>query len=140
MPVSAFEWTEVSDGGRATVGAFSLTFSRTDHPVETLAVRVEGDGRALGYSADSGPGWSLEALGPGLDVALCEATFLHDQEGLVQHMSARQAGASARRAGVRRLVITHLLPTIDRAAARAEAEAAFGSTVELASEGLEIEV
>ena len=140
MPVSAFDWTEVSDGAQKTLGAFSLSFSRTDHPVETLAVRVEGAGRVLGYSADSGPGWSLEALGPGLDVALCEATFLHDQEGLVQHMSARQAGESARRAGAARLVITHQLPTIDRGAARREAEEAFGSAVEVASEGLEVDV
>ena len=47
---------------------------------------------SLGYSADSGPGWALAVLGPGLHLALCEATFLPDQEGTVQHLSARQAG------------------------------------------------
>ena len=32
--------------------------------------------------------WALSALGPGLDLALCEATFLSDREGTVQHLSA----------------------------------------------------
>jgi ribonuclease BN (tRNA processing enzyme) len=66
-------------------------------------------------------------------LALVEASFLSDKEGIVQHLSARQAGATARAAHAGRLVITHLGPTIDRAAARAEAEAEFGGPVEVAT-------
>ena len=95
-------------------------------------MRVDGDGRSLGYSADSGPEWSLEALGPGLDLALCEATFLKDREGSVQHMSGRQAGKTAKAAGVRRLMVTHVWPTIDPKLVAAEAEESFGGPVELA--------
>jgi ribonuclease BN (tRNA processing enzyme) len=108
--------------------------------VTTLASRVEGAGRNLGYSADSGPAWGLAALGPGLNLALCEATFLSDKEGSVQHLSARQAGASARAAGADRLVITHLAPRLDREAARAEAAAAFGRDVTVAATGDQFEV
>ena len=50
------EWRTVGDGEGADVGGMRLTFSRTDHGPVTLAVRVEGDGSTLGYSADSGPG------------------------------------------------------------------------------------
>jgi ribonuclease BN (tRNA processing enzyme) len=75
----------------------------------------------------------MESLGPGIDLALCEATFLQDREGSVQHFSARQAGRTARAAGARRLVITHIWPTLDRAASQAEAEAAFGAPVEVAA-------
>jgi ribonuclease BN (tRNA processing enzyme) len=125
-------WHTVADGHQLTIGAARLSFSRTDHPPETLAVRIDAGGASLGYSADSGPGWSLEALGPGLDLAVCEATFLHDQEGRHQHMSARQAGTTARAAGVGRLMLTHLWPTIEPAASRSEATAAFGGPVEMA--------
>lgn len=125
-------WTDVSDGDVVDIGGLRLSFSRTDHPPETLAVRIDGDGRALGYSADSGPGWSFDALGAGLDLALCEATYLADAEGTGQHMSARQAGAGARRAGVGRLVLTHLQPGVDPEVSRAEAEAAFGRAVDVA--------
>ncbi|MGH9055666.1 MAG: MBL fold metallo-hydrolase [Acidimicrobiales bacterium] len=128
-------WHPVGDAETVRVGAISLTFSRTDHPPPTLAVRADGAGRSLGYSADSGPGWSLASLGPGLHLLLCEATFLFDKEGTLGHMSARQAGASAREAGVERLVITHLRPRVDREKARAEAAAAFGGDVTVAATG-----
>jgi ribonuclease BN (tRNA processing enzyme) len=131
----AFELHTVTDGDTAAIGDLAFTFSRTDHGKETLAARVESAGRVLGYSADSGPGWSLEALGTGIDLALCEATFLHDREGSMQHLSARQAGATAKAAGAERLVATHLWPTVDRAAAKAEAEDAFGAPVEVAAVG-----
>ena len=113
----------------------SLSYSSTDHPVPTLAVRVDGAGRSLGYSADSGPAWGLRSLGSGLDLALCEATFLSDKEGTVQHMSARQAGRSAADAGVGRLVATHVAPRVDKAAVHAEAAEAFGRDVILARAG-----
>jgi ribonuclease BN (tRNA processing enzyme) len=129
------EWHDTQPGRAVAIGPMTLRFSRTDHPVPTHAVRVDGGGRSLGYSADSGPAWALSALGPGLGLALCEATFLSDREGTVQHMSARQAGATAREAGVGRLVITHIAPGIDRVAAETEAEASFGGPVEVAGIG-----
>ena len=121
-----FDWRVVADGDRVDIADVAASFSRTDHGPETLAVRLDGDGRSLGYSADSGPGWSLEALGPGLDLALCEATLLSDREGKVPgHLSARQAGATAAAAGVGKLVLTHLWPTVDPTAAALEARTTY---------------
>ena len=97
-------------------------------------------GRTLGYSADSGPAWELASLGSGLDVALCEATFLADREGSVQHLSARQAGRMAHDAGAHRLIITHLTPGVDPEAARAEAASAYGGDVALAVIGDQFEI
>lgn len=131
-----FEWVTIDDGHRHTVGGVTLTFSATDHYVPTMAVRCDGAGRSLAYSADTGPGWSFARLGEGIELALCEATTLADGEGDgVLHLSARQAGAMARAAGVPRLVLTHLLPTLDPAAAQREAATAFGQPVEVAHEG-----
>lgn len=129
------EWHDIDESERVAVGPIGFRFSRTDHPVPTYAVRAEAAGRSLGYSADSGPRWGLSSLGPALDLALCEATFLSDKEGSVQHMSARQAGLSAAEAGVSRLVITHLGPRVDREAARREASEAFGGEVTVAAIG-----
>jgi ribonuclease BN (tRNA processing enzyme) len=133
-------WCDVADGRQERIGDLTLTFSRTDHGPETLAVRVDGAGRSLGYSADSGPRWSLSALGPGLDLALCEATYLQNLEGKAQHMSGRQAGESAREAGAARLVVTHAEPGVDRAAVAAEAAETFGAPVDFAFEHAVFEV
>ena len=135
------DWRPTSPDQPIEIGPMTFTFSRTDHPVQTFAVRVDGRGRSLGYSADTGPRWPLSSLGPGLDLALVEATWLADHErDAAPHLSARQAGATARQAGVGRLVLTHVLPTTPRAAAEEEAEASFGAPVEVAGAGARYEL
>lgn len=126
------DWRVISDGDSAAIGDQRWRFSRTDHPVETLAPRVDSGGRCFAFSADTGAGWSFARLGEGIDVGLCEATFLH--EDLVApspHLSARQAGTMAAEAGVKRLLLTHLAPGSDAAAVGREAAEAFGAPVEL---------
>jgi ribonuclease BN (tRNA processing enzyme) len=135
-----FDWHEVDDGSRAQIGGLDLTFSRTDHGPPTFAVRVDGGGRSLGYTADTGPGWSIEALGPGLDMALSEATYTQQYESDGHHLSGRLAGEGARRAGAGRLLVTHFWPTLDAADIAAEAAETFGSPVETAVENKEFEV
>jgi ribonuclease BN (tRNA processing enzyme) len=131
-PEGVLDWRLVADGDELDVGDLRLRFSRTDHPPETLAVRVDGEGRSLAYSADTGPGWSFEALGDAVDLALCEATFVSDREDLEGHLSARQAGEMARRAGAARLVLTHVWPIVDLGRSRDEASDAYGRPVEMA--------
>jgi ribonuclease BN (tRNA processing enzyme) len=134
-PDGTFDWRVIADGETAHVGPARWNWSRTDHPVETLASRVEVGGRALAYSADTGPAWELSSLGEGIQLALVEATMTWQEEGSVQHLSARQAGRTAARAGAERLLITHFAPPIDRQVALAEATAAFGGPVEVAEVG-----
>ena len=128
-----FTWNVVTDGDAVTVGDLDLRFSATKHGnVETLAVRIDSDGRSFGYSADTTADWSLEALGPGLHLALCEATLLRDQEGKSEHLSARQAGEMARAAGAETLVLTHVWPTTDRQRSKSEGSEAFEKAVKMA--------
>jgi ribonuclease BN (tRNA processing enzyme) len=126
-----FAWETVSDRAEARIGDIDVRFSRTDHPVETLAVCMATADRTFAYTADTGPDWSLSALDPdgrGFDLALCEATLDPAQEGTVQHCSARQAASMAGASGVRHLVLTHLMAgTAD--ARRQEASAAFAGPI-----------
>ncbi len=131
-------WRVVSSGDRVGIGDLWARFHRTDHAGETLALRLDGAGRSVGYSADTGPGWSLAELGPGLDLAVCEATYTSGHEGTPGHMSGRQAGEQARRAGIPRIVLTHRWPTVPAEAVANEASAAFGAPVEQAFPGMEI--
>jgi ribonuclease BN (tRNA processing enzyme) len=136
-----FAWHDVHDGDRVAIAGMTFTFSRTDHGPETLAMRIDGGGRSLGYSADTGPAWSFDALGRGLDLALCEATFQREQEDTVPgHLSARQAGEMVRRAGVPRLVLTHFWPGLDMDRSALEAAETFGAHVDVARSGARFEV
>ena len=76
-----FDWREVGDGDEARVGDLRISFSRTDHPPVTHAVRVEGAGGRTGVLCRLRARLVLEALGPGLDLALCEATYTDDFQG-----------------------------------------------------------
>lgn len=123
----------ITDRSQFTVGDLSFTCSVTDHPVETLGIRIDAGDRSFAYTADTGPGWSLAALGPGIDLAISEATYLDGSDGATPvHLSARQAGELARAAGVGRLVISHVLPTGSIEDAVAEAGDAYGAPVEVA--------
>ncbi len=132
-------WTTVTDGDEVRIGDLTIRFSRTDHPVETLAMRIEAAGRVMAYTSDTGPGWSLAALdreGAGFDLALCEATLAEPLDGIA-HLTAAQAGAMAAAAGVQRLALTHLYEGVaTERADEASAPGAFDGPVEIANPGL----
>jgi ribonuclease BN (tRNA processing enzyme) len=130
-----FAWTTLTEASEVTVGDIDLRFSRTDHPVETLAVLVSSGAASVLYSADTGPDWSPTAFGVRPDLALIEATFDHEQLRHL-HLSAAQAGERAAEVGAGRLALTHFLPGTDPEVQRAAAEATFGRRVELAEPGL----
>jgi ribonuclease BN (tRNA processing enzyme) len=127
-------WHNIDESSVVEVGDQVVRFSRTDHPVETLAVRVDAAGRSLLYSADTGAAWYPGETGADVDLMVCEASLHPDHEGQVQHLSARQAGKLARTLGAGRLVVTHVVPGVDAEAQLGMAEQAFGGPVELATD------
>ena len=129
-------WTTIDKSSEFSVGDLDWCFSRTDHPVETLASRVSNGDKSIVYTSDTGPGWSAVSLGDAPDVLVSEATILADQEDAqIPHLSARQAGLAAAEAGAKRLVITHLAPGSESGPFLREASEAFGGPVELARIG-----
>lgn len=136
-----FDWHVTTDGSSASVGGLTFAFSATDHEKDTLASRITDDADAvLGYSADTGPAWSLRALGAGLQLALVEAGVPAEKEGSMQHLSPRQAGRAAADAGAAALLLTHLMPGTEPERAKAEAASQFGGPVEVARPGMTVEV
>jgi ribonuclease BN (tRNA processing enzyme) len=131
-----FSWYAIGDGDATTVGGVDLRFSRTDHPPPTCAVEASRNGKRLVYTADTGPGWSVDAFSPGADLVVSEATYLHEHRRSAIHLSAQQAGAAAREAKAGRLILTHLWPFVDKDTAVLEGSEAFGAPVTLAAQGL----
>jgi ribonuclease BN (tRNA processing enzyme) len=115
------------------LGPFTMSYAPVNHPTPTNAIRVQYQDRSLVYSADTGESKDLVELAQGADVLLCEASVAPDEEFLPDvHMTGRMAGEHADRAGVDRLIVTHVPPWNSVQVAADEAAAAFHGVVEIA--------
>jgi ribonuclease Z len=82
-------------------------------PVRTVRledVSVDRPGQSVAFVMDTRPCDAAVELAAGVDLLVCESTFLardRDLAAAYAHMTAAQAAALAREAGARRLVLTH---------------------------------
>jgi ribonuclease BN (tRNA processing enzyme) len=104
-----FDLHEYDPSRALRIGGASVRFALTEHYIPTFAMRWERDGVSVTYSADTAPAAAVAALARETDAFVCEATLRHGEvePGLRGHVSAAEAAAMARDAGVRRLVLTH---------------------------------
>ena len=139
----AYEFEE-HDGERPIeVGDLRLEPRPTEHFIPTWGFRItaarggEGPSRTLAYSADSGPCDALTRLAGGADLFLCEAALRSLDEDASPperrgHLLPAEAGATARAAGARRLLLTHLPVSDDAEQSRQAAAEAFGGETTVA--------
>lgn len=107
-------FTEIGAGETLDLLPMKFTFERSHHPIETLAMRIEADGRSLGYTSDTGPTDQLDDLLKGVDVLIAEASTHTPREGLEDvHMTSEQTGRLAAAVGAGKLVLTHISPGLD---------------------------
>jgi ribonuclease BN (tRNA processing enzyme) len=127
--------------GPFEIGPFTVQVARVVHPVEAYGLRLEHGGRVLAYSGDTAPTDALVGLARDADVLVAEATFVDGEPhppGL--HLTGREAAEHAARAGVDRLVLTHVPPWNDPLRTLADAAAVDGVRCALATTGLVVEV
>jgi ribonuclease BN (tRNA processing enzyme) len=128
--------------GTFDVGPFSVTVDRVNHPVETYGVRVEHGGRVLAYSADTAACEALSRLAKNADLFLCEASYLDGEDNPPDlHLTGRDAGEIAARAGVANLVLTHLVAAWgSEAKTLAAAASVFHGPIHVAHPGATYEI
>ncbi len=110
---------------------FRITAARNQHMTPTIGVRIEhkANGRVAAYSSDTAPCDEIVELARGADLLFHEAAG--ETPG---HSSAAMAGETARKAGVKKLVLVHYQVSADPDGLAAEAEVAFGGPVEVAQD------
>lgn len=121
-------------GEEVTIGTLSVTPQRVCHPPESFGLRiVASDGAVLAFSGDTSMCDEVVELARDADVFLCEASWTHAPQirppGL--HLSGTEAGRIAQRAGVGRLLLTHIPPWTPRDAVLAEARGEFDGPVDV---------
>lgn len=127
--LAPFAWQALAAGETRSLGPFTVTATRAWHPVPALAYRIEGPSESGGhavlvFTGDTDMCDEVVALAKGADLLLAEAGWADRAEnppGI--HLTGAQAGELARRAGVNRLVVTHVAAWVDPAATLAQARA-----------------
>ncbi|MEU7472282.1 MBL fold metallo-hydrolase [Streptomyces sp. NPDC044984] len=130
-----FDFRPLRDGQTVRHGGLALTSTAVVHDVEAYGLRAECAGRVLAYSGDSGPCDALTGLARDADLFLCEADIDEHRESEQVHLTPEDAGDTARRAGVRELLVTHVGPALTPEAAAGRAASAFGGPTAAAREG-----
>ena len=138
--------------GSRTIGPFEVEAPKVTHTDESYAFRVAlapAGSAPAGSSAPAGLVYSgdcarWEDLGPLIrpgDTLLAEASFGPGPlpEG-AQHLTSPDAARAAAAGKAARLLITHVQIGFSRAATLAAAEAVFGGTIQLVTEGDRFEI
>ncbi len=139
----AFRLEEYAAESLIEVGPLRISFSPVPHFVDSYAISVssENGGGRLAYGADSRPAAQLVEFARDADLFLVEATLPRpERTGVRGHLTAEEAGDHGRRAGARRLLLTHISDELDQEEACRRAGDAFGGTVEVAREGATYDV
>jgi ribonuclease BN (tRNA processing enzyme) len=128
--------------GPVELGPFTVGARQVVHPVAAYALTVTAAGRTLVYSGDTGPCEALDEVATGADLLLAEASFHTGVDNPPDlHLTGADCGRTAARAGVGRLVLTHVPPWHDPAVAEAEARGEWsGGAIEVARAGATYEI
>lgn len=117
------EFREWSDTEVVTVGALRIEPFATRHTVPSVGVALSDADSRLVFTSDTGLFDGLVDACAGANAILCEASRI-EKSSQAQHMSARDAGELAHRAGVELLILTHFVEGMDNVEALATSLAA----------------
>ncbi len=143
-----FDFRSWSERAPISVGPFTITPFRVLHPIEeAYALRVEvaepdehGVPRShvLTYSGDTDTCAGLVDAAQDADVFLCEAAFHEGRDDAISgvHLTGKRAGAVAREASAKRLLLTHLPVWNDANVAIGEARQSYDGSLAVAVAGV----
>jgi ribonuclease BN (tRNA processing enzyme) len=131
----AYHLHEFEPGQALRLGPWHAETRLLPHWVPNAAIRLSTKDFTLAYTGDGGPCPDATELARGADLLLAEASYVDEvpQDSHAYLSSARQAGLLAEAAAVGRLLLTHLFPGTDPAAAIAAAAAGFGGEIGVAA-------
>lgn len=121
-----------------SAGEYKIETAHTMHTEDSICYRVtDHEGKIIFYSGDAGFHENLIDLARDADLAVVEASHL-DESQTTGHLTPALAAEIARRAAVKRLVLTHRYPEVSEALAMTAAQQKFKGDICLAADGLKI--
>ena len=111
---------------RLAFAGLDIRFIRGEHPVESYGMRIASEGRTFAYTGDTRMCPAVADMVLGADLAVMDAGRLERQRSEnIGHLTARECAEAARIGGVKRVILSHLMPMNDPTESLAEAKAVF---------------
>jgi ribonuclease BN (tRNA processing enzyme) len=105
---------EVQPGGELRLNDLvRLTAAKTPHTDESLAYRIDADGRSFCYTGDTGMSEAVAKFAQSADALLIECS-VPAEDAIPTHLTPAEVAEMARIALPRRLLITHVYPWLPR--------------------------
>ena len=119
---------------------FKVESMPVEHNPESIAYRITGpDGVSVVYSGDTDYSDNLVMLSNAADLLICESA-LPDELKAKGHLTPSLAGEIAKRANVRKLVLTHFYPECDQADVETECRKTYSGPLVLAEDLMTIDI
>jgi ribonuclease BN (tRNA processing enzyme) len=132
---------EYKEDSSLSIGPFTVTFVKTMHPVPCYGMRIEADGKALFYTADSAYREEFVSFGQDADVLLCECNFYGGMNSSnAGHMTSLDAGKLAHKTNAGKLILTHLPHFGDLFKLVTEAKSVYNGEAVLAEKDMVVEM
>jgi len=90
-------------------GPFKITAVKTIHSADSIAYRFERRGKAVVFTGDADYDQGIIALASNADLLITDCSF-PDSLKAKGHLSAKECGMVAAKAGAKKLVLSHLYP------------------------------
>jgi len=119
-------------------GGHIITSKNTGHTDKSICYRVEINGESFFYSGDSGYCDDVITLATECQLGVLEASHT-DKMYITEHLTPSLAGKIASRAGVKKLLLTHMYPEVLTGNPLKEASSFFSGEIILAREGMSID-
>ena len=119
---------------------FKVESLPVEHNPESIAYRITGlGGVSVVYSGDTDFSDNLVMLSKDADLLICESA-LPDELKVKGHLTPSLAGEIAKRANVRKLVLTHFYPECDQVDVKKECRKTYSGPLVLAEDLMTIEI
>jgi ribonuclease BN (tRNA processing enzyme) len=112
-----------------------LSWAPAEHRPESISYRLDSEGGAFVYAGDTEYSESVVNLARGAHTLLIECSA-PDDSPIPGHLTPSGVARMARKAGVKRVVLTHLYPRVESLDLVSEVGKGFGGEVIVARDGL----
>ncbi|MDZ7343141.1 MAG: ribonuclease Z [candidate division KSB1 bacterium] len=118
---------------RFSLGPWQVETLPMQHGAPANGYRLEGDGKILAYTGDTGFCEEVVGLAQNADWLIIECSFPNGQI-VSTHLTAGEAGILAAKAACRRVLLTHFYPDCFAVDVAAQCREFFGGEIELAGD------